>query len=154
MLPAHNSRKFIRLLRCYVNAELYGCKRRSLSSEAEVSKTPNYPPIMDLSDAAIKKRDKLRIHEKYRKLNTVEEKLFALNMPRYWGWKAILLKEGELPYNVLPFVKYITRTQFNETVNIPFNNYNLDIQPEDLINVIKSQIQEAILFEKFGRRYV
>ncbi|XP_075220576.1 mitochondrial ribosomal protein S30 [Lycorma delicatula] len=151
MFPACKSKIIFRLLKTYGIKKYRYC--RHLSSAVEEYAKPNYPPIEDLSPAALKKKERFTLHEKYRKLNTIEEKLMALNFPRYWGWETIVLKEGELPYNFLPFAKYVTRTHFKETLTLPLNNCTPDIDPKDLVNVIKSQIQDAILFELFERRH-
>lgn len=114
---------------------------------------PDYPAIIDLSTKEVEKRDLLTEQEKYRRLHTVEEKLFAINIPRYYGWDSLIIKEGNLPYNVLPFMQYITRTKFIQTNNLPIASVNSEVS-QQVLNHVRTQIQEAIVLELINRRYV
>lgn len=150
MFPRHKLNCFTRISNSCSRFKYQSLRQFSADTE-EHSKIVNYPPILDVSPAAVKKREREAVHEKYRKLNTVEEKLFALNFPRYWGWESVILKEGELPYNVLPFAKYVTRTRFTELADVPTKSCVPHVDLKDFVNVIKSQIQEAILFQRRQR---
>lgn len=125
--------------------------RRSLSSVTaikEYTDKPNYPPIQDLSFEARRYRKKEILAEKMRKLATVEEKQMGLNMPKYHGFKCIMLNDHRFPYNSLPFVQYVTRTVFHETDDkLPDYYRKNDSQVDVLAAGLKSVIEDAILFE-------
>uniref|UniRef100_A0A1B6C0F5 28S ribosomal protein S30, mitochondrial n=1 Tax=Clastoptera arizonana TaxID=38151 RepID=A0A1B6C0F5_9HEMI len=126
------------------------CFSTSLSDE--YTEKPEYPPILDLTEKEIKHRNLEFENEKHQKLHTVEEKLFAINLPRYYGWESLILKEGVIPYNFLPLVQYITRTKFVETSKLHIDTNISDIS-EDIIEDIRNQIQEAIILELVNRRH-
>lgn len=116
-------------------------------------KTPKYPPILDVSKKAVARREKLAKHRRLEKLNTVEEKLFAINLDKYYGWNSYILKEGTYPYNFLPFVKHITRTNIKETDKSTFHKaqgLNFD-ECQELLSRVRPHLQEAILFELLGK---
>ncbi|XP_049938706.1 39S ribosomal protein S30, mitochondrial [Schistocerca serialis cubense] len=122
------------------------------ANEAEYTERPKYPPILDLSRRAIRERKEREWHEKIRSLETVEEKLFALNLPRYYGWRSLLLTEGHLLYDTFKFFRYITRTQFSSVEELPFSFENNDTLSDDLFNKIKNDVQDALVFEYKCRR--
>lgn len=129
----------------------YNCKFSTI--DEEYVEKPEYPPILDLSPKAVARREMLQYHEKFKRLNTVEEKLFAINMPRYIGWDSLILKEGNLPYDILPFVQYITKTRFTETSVLPLPNTVSSKQKEHFLNKVRTQIQEAVLLEFYSKRH-
>ena len=131
---------------------------RQVSYQAgnEYTKIPSYPEITDTSKCAEARRNILAKHKKIEALNTVEEKLFALNLDKYYGWKSLILKEGGYPYNFLPFVKHITRTYLKEVSNADFHKaqrLNLD-ECQELLNRVRPHLQDALLFELKGKRQV
>nr|CAD7459808.1 unnamed protein product [Timema tahoe] len=117
-------------------------------NENDYSETPEYPPIIDDSLDARKKRRKLSWHDKIKRLKTVEEKLFEINMPKYYGWRCFLLKEGVIPYNSLNFTQYATRTYLVKNEDLPAY-YSKEIEEEAscLADSIQSQVEDSILFE-------
>ncbi|CAH1407344.1 unnamed protein product [Nezara viridula] len=129
---------------------------RQVSFQAgnEYTKVPKYPEILDISEKANANREKLAKHKRIEALNTVEEKLFALNMDKYYGWKSLILKEGEYPYNFLPLVKHITRTHVKEVDSVGFHKaqrLNLE-ESQELLDRVRPHLQDALLFELKGRR--
>lgn len=126
------------------------CRLNTLNDE--YVEKPEYPPILDVSPKATARRELLEYHEKFKRLNTVEEKLFAINMPRYTGWNSLLIKEGNLPYGILPFTQYITKTRFTETTALPFPNTVSSAQIEHFLNKIREQVQEAVILQFHNKR--
>uniref|UniRef100_A0A069DZ91 Putative 28s ribosomal protein s30 mitochondrial n=1 Tax=Panstrongylus megistus TaxID=65343 RepID=A0A069DZ91_9HEMI len=129
---------------------------RRLSSVAnnEYTKTPQYPPILNNSLKAVRKREREKRYAKYNSLHTVEEKLFALNLDKYYGWNCMTLKEHVYPYQFLPFVKFITRTylvQDNKELFHKVQNVDIEECKQSAQNVRK-YLQEAILFELKGKK--
>ncbi|XP_025075488.1 uncharacterized protein LOC105432645 [Pogonomyrmex barbatus] len=109
-----------------------------------------YPPIEDLSNWKSKwKKTRQAWHDKIKNLETVEEKLFEINMPRYYGWKSLILNEHVVPYNSLSHVQYITRTHVVKESGLPtyYDNIISTEQLDNLVQVIKSDIENDIIFE-------
>jgi small subunit ribosomal protein S30 len=127
---------------------------KPLKYEQEYRDTPQYPPILDISYEARKKRMIDEWHEKIKSLKTVEEKLFEINVPRYYGWKPIMLLEESVPYNAVSFAQHVTRTHFREFKGLPHYSTDLEEQSHKLLGQIKPCIEEALIFEYKYRRYV
>ncbi|CAK1581061.1 unnamed protein product [Parnassius mnemosyne] len=118
-----------------------------LTDENEYTEAPEYPPILDMSLQGRKLRERQIVHEKIQKLNTVEEKQIALNMPRYYGWKCVMLNEDKIPYNALPLVKCYTRTHFIPSSSLP-DVYSETASLADLVvKQTKSLIEDIIILE-------
>lgn len=126
---------------------------KPLKYEQEYTDTPQYPPILDISYEARIEREKNAWHEKIKSLKTVEEKLFEINMPRYYGWKPIMLWEELIPYNAMPFAQHVTRTHFKEFKDLPHYSTGLEEESHKLLGQIKPWIEEALIFEYKYRRY-
>uniref|UniRef100_A0A8D8W351 28S ribosomal protein S30, mitochondrial n=1 Tax=Cacopsylla melanoneura TaxID=428564 RepID=A0A8D8W351_9HEMI len=124
----------------------------SVSNETVVSKNI-YPPILDISEKAKKGREALAMHAKIQALNTVEEKLLALNVPRYYGWESLVLKEGRVPYNFLPFIKSVTKTKVHqvdkECIEITLTQEKVD----ELLKNIKSQLGKVLVYHSQSQRH-
>ncbi|XP_012257360.2 28S ribosomal protein S30, mitochondrial [Athalia rosae] len=120
-----------------------------VAKEVEYSDPPQYPPILDLSLKAKEKRRHESWHEEIKKLNTVEEKLMKINMPRYYGWKSLMLFEHLIPYNSESLAQFITRTHLIQEPGLP-KYYDRVMAPEkieEIVQRIKKQIEETILLE-------
>ncbi|XP_076620964.1 mitochondrial ribosomal protein S30 [Colletes latitarsis] len=118
-------------------------------TKSDTTKEVIYPPILDLSRKAKRSRRKEVWHNKIKVLESVEEKLYGINMPRYYGWKSLELLEGRVPYNTLPQAQYITRTHVVEDYQLP-NFYDDLITSEQLdimIKDLKKPIEDALTFE-------
>jgi len=107
-----------------------------------------YPPIRDLSRKGIKNTKIQILCNKIRNLETVEEKIFKINMPRYYGWKTLILNEYKIPYNSLTHAQHITRTHIVKEFGLPdyYNNVISNEQLDDIIQKIKSNVEDNILF--------
>ncbi|KOB55859.1 28S ribosomal protein S30, mitochondrial, partial [Operophtera brumata] len=118
----------------------------------EYTETPEYPPILDMSLEGRKKRERESLFTKIRELNTVEEKQIALNMPRYYGWKSVMLREDKIPYNALPLVQCYTRSHFIPSEKLPetYSEPGRLQFADDVVKEVKGQIEDAIAFELDG----
>ncbi|XP_017891276.1 39S ribosomal protein S30, mitochondrial [Ceratina calcarata] len=123
---------------------------RKLSSTTVSNETEDvvYPPILDLSRAARVRRNKEEWHEKIKRLYSVEEKLFGINMPRYYGWKSMIVEEGRVRYNSLDHAQYITRTHVMNEHKLPavydtLSNEQLD----SVVENVKHHIEKIVSFE-------
>lgn len=135
-------------------------KRNSVSavsevkSEAKDAVEPIYLPVEDLSWKAKWKKKKQAWHDEIKSLETVEEKLFKINMPRYYGWKSLILNEHSVPYDSLSHAQYITRTHIVKDSSLPayYNNIISIEQLDRMVQSIKSDIENNIIFEYCIRR--
>ncbi|XP_046685245.1 uncharacterized protein LOC124370984 [Homalodisca vitripennis] len=119
----------------------------------QYTETPNYPRILDLSEKSCYKRERDAKLDKIKKLGTVEEKFFGINMPRFYGWSSLMLKEGNFPFNFLPFVQHITRTDFIKVDEFPFSTNLSENEIKNLVDRIRPQLQDAILLELIKKRH-
>ncbi|XP_032687299.1 39S ribosomal protein S30, mitochondrial [Odontomachus brunneus] len=112
-----------------------------------------YLPIEDLSFKAKKRRREEAWYEEIRNLETVEEKLFKVNMPKYYGWKLLYLEEGRIPYGVLKYTQYITRTHVMKEPGLPtyYNNVISTEQLDSIVEAVKNNIADDIAFEYCSR---
>uniref|UniRef100_A0A182NR04 28S ribosomal protein S30, mitochondrial n=1 Tax=Anopheles dirus TaxID=7168 RepID=A0A182NR04_9DIPT len=115
------------------------------SKEHEYTSQPVYPTIQDLSYPAKKKRERETWHQKIAKLSSVEEKLFEINMPKYYGYKANMLTDEKFPYNIKPFMQYATRTCFQN--GLPQMYKPLMEEASKLLETMQSEIEDTIAFE-------
>ena len=108
-----------------------------------------YPPILDLSRPARKRREREEWHTKVKKLGTVEEKIFELNMPRYYGWKVLKLTEGLIPYDPLPKAQFLTKTHIVEEPKLPsfYDNLLTAEEIDASVQQMKNQVEDALVFE-------
>ncbi|KAJ8714549.1 hypothetical protein PYW07_002774 [Mythimna separata] len=122
----------------------------ALSEQNEYSETPEYPPIVDTSLQGRKLRERQTLHQKIKEINTVEEKQIALNMPKYYGWKCVMLNEDKVPYNAMPLVQYYTRSHFIPVDKLPQYYEEFSGSADAVVQEIKALIEEAILIENCG----
>ncbi|KAF7392931.1 hypothetical protein HZH66_008764 [Vespula vulgaris] len=149
-------RLHLRLLNNTVSITRHSSKKYAtvVSEESQITNAPVYPPILDLSFKAKQKRKKEVWHDEIKKIKTVEEKIFKINMPRYYGWKSLILDEHVIPYNSLEHAQYITRTYIIKERGLPtfYNNVILDEELESIVNDNKSLIEDIIAFEYSSRK--
>ncbi|CRK97810.1 CLUMA_CG011186, isoform A [Clunio marinus] len=122
--------------------------QQQISENAETSEVV-YPEILDQSLKARGARKTFEWHEKIKKIGTIEEKIIELNMPKYYGWKCLMLENKFYPYNTFPFFKYVTNTEFHEQPQTARNEKESK-QIESYLTLMKSELQEAIEFEIDG----
>lgn len=125
-----------------------------VKSQAEDAAEPIYPPIEDLSWKAKWTKKRQAWYDKIKNLETVEEKLFEINMPRYYGWKLLSLNEHVIPYNTLSHAQYFTKTHIIKESGLPayYNNVISTEQLDRMVQAIKSDIEDNIIFEYCIRR--
>lgn len=120
----------------------------------DYTETPEYPPILDLSLKGRKKRERESLFTKIKEINTIEEKQIALNMPRFYGWKSVMLREDKIPYNAMPLVQCYTRSHLILSEKLPETYAETEQIADDVSKEIKSQIEDAIAIELSGVEYV
>ena len=120
------------------------------NSEDGYSATPNYPPIIDTSRKGKKLRDHESSCKQIRKLNTVEEKMIKFNMPRYYGFRTVLVSSRKFPYDSLPFIQYITKTAMID--ELPDVYSTLKEESASITEEIKSQVIDVLNFEHEHKR--
>ncbi|XP_052752185.1 28S ribosomal protein S30, mitochondrial [Galleria mellonella] len=122
----------------------------ALLDQNEYTETPEYPPILDMSLKARKLREREKLHEKIKNVNTVEEKQIALNMPRYYGWKCVMLHEDKVPYNAMPMIQCYTRSHFIPIEKLPPTYTESALTAEIVVKEIKNLVEDAICIEHEG----
>lgn len=147
-----NHRSYGRLLKIFRD----GKRNHSvIAQEAEeFSETPQYPPILDISFKARERRREEAVHEAIKNLNTVEEKIIKINMPRFYGWRSLMLNESFVPYNSESLAQYITRTHIVKEQGLP-KYYDRVMSSDKLdatVEQVKKQIQNVVLFEHISHR--
>lgn len=129
------------------------CRYRSTRALAErvgeYSDQPEYPPIQDMSFPEKKKRKVALWHDKIKRLSSVEEKLFEINMPKFYGYKAHMITDKKFPYNVLPFAQYATRTNFIEGT-LPESYGKLNEDSKIILENVRAELEDVIGFELSG----
>lgn len=107
-----------------------------------------YPRIVDNSFPEKLKRKYMAEYDRLKRCPTIEEKIIELNMPRFYGHRCVMLGDKWYPYNALPFVKFATKTDFQElpAIQDPAEAKKVD----DFYNIIKSDLMDALEFELGG----
>lgn len=136
--------KFQRILPSFTTK----CRFLSALPSEEYTEIPEYPPILNLNRKSNKERKLGKWSEQIKQLNTVEEKQMKLNMPKYYGWKSIMLDDHLIPYDSMKFIQHCVRTHFKEVDQLPefYNNVNVD----NLLTDVKSSIEDGIAIELEG----
>lgn len=123
----------------------------AIEAKSEEQTGAVYPKIIEVSRVAKERRTREAYYEKIKKLNTVEEKLIALNIARYYGWPSFHLKEGTIPYDFLPFTQFVTRTELQEVNELPV--YLDNEHTRKLLAAVKPELEKVIVFEKYAKKY-
>lgn len=144
-----------RLLNNSITIFRHGPKKyiATASNETAVAEPAVYPPILDMSYHSKLKRKKEEWCNKIKRLETVEEKLFEINMPRYYGWKSLIVHENVVHYNSLQHAQYATRTHVIPEHGLPafYDNIITSEELDSLVNDLKSSIEDIIAFEYSSR---
>lgn len=129
---------------------------RAFSTALAQQETPKdaveYPPIVDNSFKEKFNRRRVAKYDRIKECPTIEEKIIELNMPRYWGFRCLMMGDQWYPYNSLPMVRYSTKTDFQETplkIEDPAEAKKVD----DFYNLIKSDLMDALEFELSGYKH-
>lgn len=144
LLRVHRS--FPKLKKCVARQS----SQAAALNQDEYTETPEYPPIVDTSLKARKFRERGAVHEKIRRLNTVEEKQIGLNMPRFYGFRGVMFQDDKVPYNALPLVQCFTRTHFKLSDKLPDPYLETAAAADLTVKDIKSHVEDAIVVENEG----
>ncbi|XP_065073938.1 large ribosomal subunit protein mL65 [Ochlerotatus camptorhynchus] len=146
-----NIRRNVQLLLRGTSGRLAYSTRALANPNEEYSDQPQYPAIEDLSFKSKKKREIAQWHERIRLLSSVEEKLFEINMPKYYGYKAHMITDQKFPYNVLPLAQYATRTHLVEE-QLPETYGHLEESAKKVLEEVRGELEDVIGFELGGYR--
>lgn len=122
---------------------------KAASKESEFYDEVPYPEIkpFPLDYRTRKTENRQTRFEKIKKLETIEEKMIEINMPRYYGFKSIKMSD-HFPYNPLPNVQYYTNTEFVEEQSLVDSEDSTKI--DEFLKLIKSEVIDAFEFEIDG----
>lgn len=146
-MPITTLRRSLPKLKSVLNRQT---SRVAVLHEDEYTETPEYPHILDTSLQGRKKREREILHEKIKNINTIEEKQIALNMPRYYGWRTVMLLEDRIPYNAMSLVQGYTKSHFIPSDKLPNAYKESEQSADELVKEVKSQIEDAIAIELEG----
>lgn len=114
--------------------------------EPEYTATPEYPELQPIIP-------KFTWPDEIRDLPTVEQKIFKMNMPRYYGWKCTMLHERPFMQS-LPFLRMVTRTHMIERSDSLPNAYlPYESAATYLAQQLKAEVEDALLLEWCSFRY-
>ena len=116
----------------------------------EYTEVAQYPEIVENSYKNQRAKKILRWHEKIKAISTIEEKLIEINMPRYYGYKCLMLGAQLFPYNSLPFIQYITNTELEVQEFHTSASEEESKKIENFLGLIRSEIADAVEFELDG----
>lgn len=108
----------------------------------EYTDVPEYPPILDVSTEAKKKRKTEAWHQKITDLPTLEQKLMELNMPKYYGYWACRLLDTKPTLQGTSFTQYATRTHVVE--GLP-EGYHEKEAAATLAKELKGPVEDLLL---------
>lgn len=108
----------------------------------EYTDVPEYPPILDVSTEAKKKRKTEAWHQKITDLPTLEQKLMELNMPKYYGYWACKLLDTKPTLQGTSFTQYATRTHVVE--GLP-DGYHEKEAAATLAKELKGPVEDLLL---------
>ncbi|KAH8273311.1 hypothetical protein KR018_011864, partial [Drosophila ironensis] len=78
-----------------------------------------YPAIENPSRKSRQVREARRWHMDIQEAPTVGEKAIKMNLPRYYGYKAVAFGDSCIPYNSLPITQHYTRTVLEKLMPEP-----------------------------------
>lgn len=146
VLKMSNLIKFNRNILQIVQKSQRGFATRVIENPEEYTDQPEYPEILDVSPDAKSLRAKRKYHEEYKEAQTIEEKLFKVNLPRFYGYKCVSLNEN-IPYDGLQLSQYCTRTDLKEVEVLPEFYKKNDEVVIKLVEKIKKDIEDVVGFE-------
>lgn len=126
------------------------CSLRALNSRASstsAESAPQYPEIKDITWRGRRKDEAAAWSKKIQDLGTIEEKLIVVNMPRFYGWKCIMLREGMQFYDSLPLCQHMTKTHLVEGLPSIYNTNEAEKAATQFANEVKAEVEDALVFE-------
>lgn len=111
----------------------------------EYSAEPLYPPIPNFKNEDEKETFKAK--EMVKSMNTVEEKHYQINRPKYYGWYSYILKPDWIPFDARDFVQFATCTRVVEGLPAFYDQEQLTARAARVINEIGPSIERALINE-------
>lgn len=112
---------------------------------------PEYPEIFDLSGTARSLRSRQAWRDEVKNLKTIEEKLIKINIPRYYGFQNMILRDDQNAYGSLPYHQHWTRTLFEEGLPTGYFKQTPE-QLDSLVTIVKGAIEDGFAFHLQGYR--
>lgn len=116
----------------------------------EYTKEPQYPPIEERTFHHNLYKRRQKMFENLKNLGTIEEKIFALNMPKYYGHNCVMFYDNSFQYNCLPLIQHTTRTVFHAGMPVPITQEQDAEKFDSFFKSLKNDIEDAIAFEFSG----
>jgi len=86
-----------------------------------------------------------QLKENIKQLKTVEEKQFAINRPKYYGWYSSIIDSDFIPPDALDFVQFATWTTKIEGLPEVYSNTELTAAASKALESIGPQVEQAII---------
>lgn len=126
---------------------------KTVVEHEEYEKEAKYPAIKELSFRSNLLKRRTQWYDHIRDLGTVEEKLLAINQPRYYGYKSVMLNDKSFGYNSLPFIQHSTRTSLDTDgglSTLQVYRHHSEEEVQKLVDDLKADVLDAIQFEMCG----
>lgn len=114
-----------------------------LPPKQEYEEQAKYPPLPKLTDK--NKIEEAKLVDKFDQLKTVEEKLYYLNMPKYYGWYSAVIKDQMIPYGCLDFAQYSTWTRTVPGLPALYQSPELDSLATELAAKVAPEVEKLML---------
>jgi len=121
-----------------------------------------YPPIpkykanqhSNIPNRRVKdEENRLAIKEHIKQLGTVEEKVFAINRPKFYGWYSYIVHSNHVPHDSLDFIQFATWTSKIEGLPEIYSNAELTEAATKALKTIAPKIEQAILDETVHHKH-
>ena len=113
----------------------------------EVAKYPAIPTFENEDE-----KEEAHLAERVKRMGTVEEKQYFLNMPKYFGWKCYMLKSSRLPTSFLAPLQYFTNTTLVDEGTFPavYSDSDLDDKAGKLADSLQPFLKDILQFSLHG----
>lgn len=116
---------------------------QNAASLSEYTDVPEYPPILDMSPEAKRRRRKAAWHDKITELPTVEQKLIELNMPKYYGYWSFHMLDNNPTLAGTEYAQYATRTHIVNSLPVDYYS-DVKAEAERIALLVKDQVEQLI----------
>jgi len=116
----------------------------------EFTDQPNYPKIPQFKSKEEKCIAKTK--ESVKQLGTVEEKMYQINRPKYYGWYSYMIRPDYVAADLLGFSQFATWTRVQNGLPDYFQQPKLEEESSKIISEIGGLIEQVILNEACYRQ--
>lgn len=111
----------------------------------EYTSKPLYPPIPQYRSENEKRVSVAK--EAVKNMSTVEEKMYQINRPKYFGWYSYLIDPNYLPVDILDFSKFSTWTHVVDELPEYFTNKAVEDEANTILAEISPLLEQVLCNE-------